>query len=73
MILQGMIYIGVNNPKYYGLRTKNFFAVSIVVFLAGIVTMILVNRVRERGIFNFGIEFTGDASYECRSRKKIFK
>ncbi len=22
MILQGMIYIGVNNPKYYGLRTK---------------------------------------------------
>ena len=22
MILQGMIYVGINNPKYYGLRTK---------------------------------------------------
>ena len=22
IILQGMIYIGINNPKFYGLRTK---------------------------------------------------
>ena len=22
MILQGMIYVGINNPKYYGLRIK---------------------------------------------------
>ncbi len=38
-----------------------FFAVSIVIILAGIVTMI-VNGTTGKGIFNFGIEFTGGTS-----------
>ena len=38
-----------------------FFAVSIVIILAGIVTMI-VNGSAGKGIFNFGIEFTGGTS-----------
>ena len=38
-----------------------FFAVSIVIILAGIVTMI-INSNAGKGMFNFGIEFTGGTS-----------